>query len=114
MKPFVPVPLCYMCKHYQEGERGRCASFPEGIPYQILSSLHDHRSRYGVDDDVFEPVSKAAADYANFVFTHKEYILASLRRTRHQPPLVDGEAPSPPPPSPPAPPSDSAPPPPSA
>jgi hypothetical protein len=38
----IPAALCIFCRHLKEGTV-RCEAFPEGIPDEILFSLHDHR-----------------------------------------------------------------------
>ena len=72
MSPFVPVPLCLLCKHFHEpAEAGAytCEAFPLGIPRSIYGGAHDHRDPFHEEDKLlFEPVSEAAAAYAAIVF----------------------------------------------
>lgn len=50
-------PVCLRCKHYRpDNNIMKCAAFPRGIPFPILSSENDHREPFPGDHGIqFEP-----------------------------------------------------------
>lgn len=41
---------CYTCRHYSGSQS--CRAFPGGIPEEIMSGRHDHRTPYDGDHDI--------------------------------------------------------------
>lgn len=59
-----PAPMCVDCKNLHRGndEAFTCNAYPDAIPFEILSSQHDHRFPFPGDRGIrFEPVDEAAA-----------------------------------------------------
>ena len=50
---------CISCKHYT-GVRS-CQAFPEGIPVEVFTGKHDHRTAYPGDGGIrYEPLVSVA------------------------------------------------------
>lgn len=48
-----PTPLCAICRHLRDSEDEMiCDAFPDGIPFEILSSEADHRKPYAGDGGI--------------------------------------------------------------
>ena len=48
-----PTPLCAICRHLRNSEdEMRCDAYPNGIPFEILSSQVDHRKVYIQDHGI--------------------------------------------------------------
>jgi hypothetical protein len=53
----MPRPLCWKCRHFREDIT--CKPFPQGIPWQILTSKADHHQPYPGDQGIrFEPLEE--------------------------------------------------------
>lgn len=42
---------CLFCAHFQMAESA-CAAFPDGIPSEVFTGMHDHRRPYPGDNGV--------------------------------------------------------------
>ena len=52
---------CIDCKHYWG--LGECKAFPDGIPDEITSGLHDHAEPFPGDHGIrFEPIEDAESE----------------------------------------------------
>lgn len=52
-------PSCNRCRHYHRATSGpaTCDAFPDGIPREILTARHDHKSPFPGDRGIrFEPL----------------------------------------------------------
>ena len=55
------APICLGCKHYDRTNEDffLCAAFPDGVPYEIITSEHDHTHPYPGDHGIqFEPIDE--------------------------------------------------------
>lgn len=57
-------PICYECKHFNENpEVLTCTAFPDGIPFEIITSEFDHHKPYPGDHGIqFEPIEEQSSD----------------------------------------------------
>ena len=63
-----PAPLCFLCARYRDSYR--CEAFPEGIPFDIISSQVDHRLPAESDLGLHVvPVTEVAEKYAEDLFS---------------------------------------------
>ena len=48
-----PAPLCVICRHLRENDEEMvCDAYPDGIPFEILTSQADHRKPYAGDGGI--------------------------------------------------------------
>jgi hypothetical protein len=53
-------PLCWDCRHRARKD-AKCTAFPDGIPWEILDSVADHRHPFPGDQGIrFEPKAPVA------------------------------------------------------
>ena len=54
-----PAPICLKCTwfHYDDQDNNACDAYPDGIPWEIITSGHDHALPYPGDHGIqFEPL----------------------------------------------------------
>jgi len=59
--PLAP-PICYECKHFhgEDVEGLTCDAFPDGIPFEIITSEFDHNAPYPGDHGIqFESIESS-------------------------------------------------------